>query len=409
MRQQIAVIGGGIVGMSTALTLLRRDQSVTLIDPIHPGDPGQTSFGNAGILAREGVGPIATPSDLIEAPKVLTGLGPYYLNWRELPKNLLWIKDFIWTGRASNRPHFAIAMNELLYDTIEQHRAIAAGTSAEQFIKEGLFTFLYKDDRHRAGDALSRQYQNEMGVQFELVRRDSLAKRDPQLSQRYQSGVDFSGHGWITNPSAYLRALFDHFVKSGGVFKQVKVLKIYEDTVALDSGDPLRFDQIVLSAGAWSTKLLDSRVKLPLRAERGYHLHFKNPSHQPPHPYLVMDRRFGFTPMSDGLRAAGNADLSSPDSAPKPRAHQNLLRFVRQLYPSLTYDDYDTWMGSRPTLSDGLPALGRLADHQKIICAFGSQHLGLTMGPKLGTLVADIATSTMPNIDLTPYDPNRFS
>ena len=277
MPDRIAVIGGGIVGISCALHIVARGFDVTMIDPVEPGDPAQTSFGNAGILAREGVNPIATPSDLLEAPKVLTGFGPYYLNWRELPKNLLWIKDFIMAGRAANRASFSNAMNELLYDTIEQHRALAKGTDADRYIKEGLFSFLYRNDRHRAGDTTSRHFQKESGVEFDLVDRAQLIARDPNLSTRYNAGVDFYGHGLITNPSAYLNTLFKYFLRQGGSYLQAAVESVGDNSVILSAGETLAFDQIILSAGAWSAKLLNPiNIRMPLRTERGYHLSFKN-------------------------------------------------------------------------------------------------------------------------------------
>ncbi len=62
MAQDVIVIGAGIVGVSTAIHLLRRGRSVLLIDKNAPGR--ETSFGNAGIIQREGVRPHAFPRDL---------------------------------------------------------------------------------------------------------------------------------------------------------------------------------------------------------------------------------------------------------------------------------------------------------------------------------------------------------
>ncbi|MEM7242304.1 MAG: FAD-binding oxidoreductase [Pseudomonadota bacterium] len=410
MQDRIAVIGGGIVGVSTALHLQRRGQKVVLIDPVEPGDPAQTSFGNAGILAREGVSPVATPAVLFDIPKILTGRGPIYVNWKELPGNLRWIAQLILSGRHKNRAAFSAAMNGLVYDTVEQHLALAKGTSAERYIRQGLFTFLYQDETHRASDALSRKFQKDNGVLFDLASRETLASRDPHLSARYQAGVDFEGHGWITNPSAYVNALFQHFLDIGGSFENAKVAAISENNLVLEDGRNLTASQHVISAGAWSAEILKSlNVKMPLRAERGYHLRFQNPSMKPPHPYLIMDNRFGFTPMDTELRAAGTTDLSSSDAPPKKLAHKNLRRFVHMIYPELKFDDVQEWTGSRPTLSDGLPAIGRLEKAPRIICAFGSQHMGLTMGPKLGAMVADMVDGQHTNVDLTPYSPDRFA
>ena len=65
-------------------------------------------------------------------------------------------------------------------------------------------------------------------------------------------------------------------------------------------------------------------------------------------------------------------------------------------------------MGHRPTLSDSLPMIGRSKDNPHIICAFGGQHVGLTMSLKVGNIIADIGTDRHLNYDLGPFSPDRF-
>ena len=64
--------------------------------------------------------------------------------------------------------------------------------------------------------------------------------------------------------------------------------------------------------------------------------------------------------------------------------------------------------GRRPTTPDSLPALGETSAAPGVLHAYGGQHVGLTIGPKLGRLVADLAAGRRPNIDLAPYRPDRF-
>ncbi|MEM0923748.1 MAG: FAD-dependent oxidoreductase, partial [Pseudomonadota bacterium] len=82
---QIIVVGAGITGVATALILARAGQSVTLIDRLAPGDPGQTSFGNAGILASAGVVPVSVPGLLSKVPRMwLDRDGPVYFRLSHL-------------------------------------------------------------------------------------------------------------------------------------------------------------------------------------------------------------------------------------------------------------------------------------------------------------------------------------
>ena len=74
----------------------------------------------------------------------------------------------------------------------------------------------------------------------------------------------------------------------------------------------------------------------------------------------------------------------------------------------MTWESETRWMGHRPTLTDSLPMIGRLKESPNIICAFGGQHVGLTMAPKIGKIIADIIFDKKINYDLKPYDPDRF-
>ena len=68
----------------------------------------------------------------------------------------------------------------------------------------------------------------------------------------------------------------------------------------------------------------------------------------------------------------------------------------------------DTWLGSRPTLPDYLPAIGRSGRDPRVLYGFGHQHLGLTLGPLTGELVAALACAEAPALDLAPFAAERF-
>ncbi|MEE8454819.1 MAG: FAD-binding oxidoreductase [Limibaculum sp.] len=165
----------------------------------------------------------------------------------------------------------------------------------------------------------------------------------------------------------------------------------------------------MLAAGVWSGKLAGKLGhNAAMESERGYHLTLTGVSHKPPAPYMVTDAKLGVTPMEDGLRFAGTVDFGGIDGPEQSAPLESLRRRVRQIYPGLTWDGEETWMGQRPSTVDSLPLLGASPKAPAIHFAFGGQHLGLTMGPRIGRMTADMIAGRKPNIDIAPYRVDRF-
>ena len=410
MKQKVIVIGAGITGISCAEELRRFGAEVTLIDRVPAGDPSQTSFGNAGILAREGVMPIANPSMLKMIPQIMfSPNSPVYLKWSYLIKFAPWALGFVMNGtRPKSRP-IINALNELLYDTVERHTQLAKGTKADRYITSGDLTFLYRHKRQFTSDRFANQTRADLGITWTELSRTNLLERDPHISKLYKFGIAYNNHGWITNPSAYVAALALHFQKNGGTIHAGEVVKLGQSTVMLKDGKKLTANSIVLATGAWSKELASALGhNVPLQAERGYHLSLKNSSIMPPNTYLIVDKRFGLTPMDGFLRCAGQSEYAPLDMPPNQKAIDNLRQFLYRLYPNIEHEGETTWQGTRPTLPDSLPMIGRSPKDTSIVFAFGSQHLGLTMGPKIGQIVRDIVLNRPSNIKIDAYSPSRF-
>ncbi|MDB2332156.1 FAD-binding oxidoreductase [Amylibacter sp.] len=410
MKQSVIVIGSGITGVSCAEELRRSGAKVTLIDRVKAGDPSQTSFGNAGILAREGIMPIANPSMLKMIPQILLSpSSPVYLKWSYLAKFSPWALQFIMNGTRPKALPIILALNELIYDTVENHIQLSKNTDAARFIEKGDMTLLYRNRKQFSSDKFANQARRNLGIIWEELSRNELLDRDPHISKLYQFGLAYKNHGWITNPAAYVSSLAKHFQKNGGKILIGEVSKINGNNVELKGGIILKAENIVLATGAWS-KNLTSQLghNIPLQAERGYHLSLKNASHMPPNTYLITDKKFGLTPMDGFLRCAGQSEFAPIEMPPNPKAIKNLRKFLFRVYPKLAYETETIWQGTRPTLPDSLPVIGRSSKNPSVIFAFGGQHLGLTMGPKIGKMVRDIIFERQSNINMKPYSSDRF-
>ncbi|MFN3547886.1 MAG: NAD(P)/FAD-dependent oxidoreductase [Mesorhizobium sp.] len=407
------IVGAGITGVCTAEWLRTDGWTVTLIDPVCPGALEQASFGNAGLLSRTSVMPIATPSLLRNLPAMLRDPhSPLFMRWAYLPRLLPWLLQFLRSARAERVAAISPALAALTFDANEQHLALARGTPAEAFIRRGELVSLYRDRQVYDDDVSTRRTREAYGLVPRLLDRKGILERDPNIGPAYQFATVFDDYCWLSSPGGYVASLFRHFLRHGGNFRRGRAVSLEPGAsprLLLDDGEALTGDTIVLASGAWSGKLARTAgIRVRLEAERGYHVALRSSEYRAPHPYFVMDAKFVLTPMEDGLRAAGVAEFGGLDAPASKRPVELIREGVRRVYPGLDFEVGESWMGHRPTTPDSLPVIGEAEAAPNILHAYGGQHIGLTIGAKVGRIVADLAGRRRTNLDLRPYRPDRF-
>ncbi len=112
--------------------------------------------------------------------------------------------------------------------------------------------------------------------------------------------------------------------------------------------------------------------------------------------------------MDFGLRLTAQIEFAGLDGGPDFRRVRSLLPAVGRMLPGIDKAEMSVWMGCRPTLPDSLPVLGFASNTNNVLYAFGHQHLGITLGPMSGLIIADLVAGRDPGIDLVPYRPDRF-
>lgn len=411
--RSILIVGAGITGVCAAEWLRRDGWQVTLIDPVLPGDAGQTSFGNAGLLSRTSVMPLATASLVRKLPSMLLDPeSPLFLRWSYLPRLLPWLAPFLRNAGTERVRQISAWLAALTSDTSEQHFSLARGTEAERFIRIGEFISLYPQKSNYDADVLTMEIRRSFGLVPDQLGRSDILERDPNIGPRYNFGTVFADVGWLSSPGGYIAALFAHFQRNGGAYRRSRVVSVKPGVspgLVLEGGETLSGDKIVLAAGAWSARLARALgMRMKLEAERGYHIAMRSPSFTAPQPYMVTDAKFVLTPMDGFLRAAGVVEFAGLDAPPATQPVDLIRKGVRKVYPTLEFEAEENWMGRRPTTPDSLPVIGEAASAPNILHAYGGQHIGLTIAPRIGRLVADLAGRRHPNIDLRPYRPDRF-
>jgi D-amino-acid dehydrogenase len=413
VSKHIAIIGAGIVGTATAVWAQRAGLTVTLIDRLGPAEGA--SSGNGGVLASCAVVPVPVPGLIRQGPSyVLNPNKPLFFKLGYVPRLIPWMLRYLLRANDRDARATAQALTALIGDSLADHRALSDGTGAQRFIHECDFTYAYRDRAAFQADAYTYALKRENGFEWREYEGDALGHYDPALKGDLGFAAAFGGHGRISDPAAYVKALAAHVESQGGRVIRADVTDVIRENgrvtgLRLD-GETLSCDAAIVTTGAWSGPLGRALgVKTPVESERGYHIELWNPSIMPRNPILVNAGQFVITPMEGRLRLAGIVEFGGLNAGPSKAPFKLLMRSIRAAMPDLRWDSQTEWMGHRPVLPDSLPMIGEVPGIKGAFMGLGHHHVGLTGGAKTGRLLAQMVSGQTPNIDMSPYAPERFT
>jgi D-amino-acid dehydrogenase len=418
-KKHTVVIGAGIVGVCTALELVRAGQDVTIIDPGEPGGRQAASYGHGCWISPGSVVPMSMPGLWKQLPGyLLNPEGPLVIRWRHLPKLAPWLLRFLWAGSSVRRVEkTAHALSQLLRDSPQRHRVLSEEVGLPELIRQEGLLYAYPDRHAFEKEAVAWHLRNMTGLRWRELDGVELAQREPSLDPRYSFAILAEDGAHCTDPGAYVAKIAQVARDGGAQHIRAKALAFsFEGNrltrVQTDQGI-VACDNAVVAAGAWSKALAKSAGdRLPLESERGYHGVVQLENGGPRHPIMPSDGKMANTPTAHGLRLSGQVELASTDTPPNWRRLDILLDHARKTYPALAAMQdikIDRWMGHRPSTPDGLPVIGRSSRSRNVFYAFGHGHVGFASGPVTGTIVAREIIDERQTHDIRPYSPRRFS
>ncbi len=410
----VVIVGGGFIGLCSALQLQRRGHAVTLVDP---GDPERAaSFGNAGQFAVGEVVPLSGPDTLWKVPKYLRDpLGPLAIRWGYLPRLTPWLIRLLRAGRMEIVEKISAAQATLCDRIHLDYHPLLELADAEGLVQPGPHLRLYPSRADFEAEGWRWQLRVKSGLRYEELDRAALTAIEPTIGDSIQFAIASPDRTSVIEPLRLMQAFDKALRAGGGTVEHGSVTGFRREgdrvvAVTLADGRSIAASEVVIAAGAWShrlTKLLGDR--LPLESERGYHAVLSNPGVLPHHPMSHVERGFALLPMGDRLRLAGTVELASVDAPPNWERARRLIETARILLPGLNTSEAKLWMGHRPGLPDSLPVIDRASQMKNVTYAFGHGHMGLSWGATTGRLVADIIEKTPSNLDTTPFRVARFA
>jgi D-amino-acid dehydrogenase len=416
---RVVVIGGGVVGLASAIELLRDGQTVTIIEPGSPGGEQAASYGNGTLLNPSSVVPMSSPGLWKKVPGYLRDpLGPLTIRWSYLPKVLPWLRRFVQAGAtAAKVGATGRALQPLLADAPALHRKLAEEAGVGGLITRQGVLFAFPDRAVFEAEALSWTVRRDNGVKWLELDEDELRQREPSLDRHYKFAVLIEENGQCRDPGAYVAALAAHAVAQGAEIVRTGATGFRIEggrlrAVTTRDGE-VGCDKAVIAAGAWSKVLARAAGdRVFLETERGYHVVISDPGIEPRYPMMPSDGKMACVMTPAGLRLAGQVELAGLEAAPNWKRAEVLLAFARKVYPGLPADlppeRVKLWMGHRPSTPDGLPVLGLASGCADVVHAFGHGHVGLTAAAMTGKIVAGLVAGRAAPFDLAPYAAARF-
>ena len=174
---------------------------------------------------------------------------------------------------------------------------------------------------------------------------------------------------------------------------------------------PLAAKLVVVALGPWSDEVARPLgLRLPLFVKRGYHMHYEAKGNAGLNrPVLDLEKGYVVTPMAQGLRLTTGAEFARRDDPPSSAHLDRLEPFAREMLPLGPRKDAAPWLGRRPCLPDMRPIVGPFPGRAGLWLDFAHHHLGLTLGPVSGRLLAEMMTGERPFIDPAPFRADRFA
>jgi glycine/D-amino acid oxidase-like deaminating enzyme len=407
----VVIIGGGIIGMSTALWLLRHGHKVTVVDPRAPGHGA--SCGNAATIANYHCIPLGSPSVIRQIPGLLFNRdSPLTIRWSYLPKLAPWLARFLLASRPERVAAIAKALAALQQHADAAYRPLLEMAGGEDLVIRRGCLYLYGSAASYARARPEIDLRRRHGVALEELGAKRIAELEPHLAPIYHRGILFPGASHLRDPLELVERFARTFLQRGGTLIQEEAKAIESDgkegILIRGTGTSLAGDYVVVAAGAWSRPLARQvGDHVPLDTERGYHVMFPGAQALLSRPVGWAEMGFYMTPLASGLRAAGTVEFAGLQAPANPERTRFLVRGARGLLPQLG-EPASEWLGFRPSLPDSLPIIGPSPRNPRVIYAFGHGHLGVTLAGVTGRMVSDLIDDRRSVVDPTPYRPERF-
>ena len=413
-NKSVVVVGGGIVGLSTAYYLHKAGHTVTVLDKsdITSG----ASFVNAGYLTPSHIVSLASPGMITQGLKYMfNSSSPFYMKPRLDLDFLRWTLYFKKSSTKAKVEKAMPVIRDINLLSRELYEGIRASGDLGDFnIGDQGLMMVYQTNEAFDHEMEVVKKGAEMGLVGKHLSKEELKKLEP--------GVDFNAEGAIlwecdrhTTPPLIMKRMVEYLQRSGVAIHKNEVvtdLSFSEGRISevKTANTSYKADEVVFAAGSWTSELSKKlNLKLPLQAGKGYRINVEEPTNITM-PAILMEKKIAVTPMEGFTRFAGTMEFSGINHIIRKERVEAIAQGVEQYYQGLHITEKDktnAQCGLRPVSPDGLPYIGRPKAFDNLIVATGHAMMGWSLGPATGKLVTELISGSKLSMDITPFYPER--
>jgi D-amino-acid dehydrogenase len=275
---------------------------------------------------------------------------------------------------------------------------------------------LYHDAHVEKEERETADMAAKFGIDAKVLSLEEIQGMEPDVRVSARGGVYYPGDAHLT-PGLLVKNLLQHLQSIGvSIESNTHVHSFQGNSQSIKSVRTTRgvfsADHWIVAAGSWSGWIASAMgLKLPMQAGKGYSFTVKDVARNTRIPTIFLEARVAVTPMGPDLRFGGTMEISGINHKINMNRVRGIVNSISKYYPDMKVDVppvKEVWHGLRPCSPDGLPYLGRAGRFDNVVVATGHAMMGLSLGPGTGRLVSDLVAGHSPEVDLRPFDPNRF-
>jgi D-amino-acid dehydrogenase len=407
---KVLIIGGGIVGLTSAYYLQKKGYEVTILDK---GDiTDNCSFGNAGMIVPSHFVPLAAPGMIKQGIRwMFDSKSPFYVR-PSLNANLInWGLKFMKHATAKHVSHSAEPLRDLSLLSKKLYEGLAKEPDFDfELTNNGILAF-YKTEKAGEEEAHLAARAIELGLDMAVLTADECLALQPDLKLDVLGAVHYRCDAHLY-PTKLMNALLKYLTNNGVKIERGKevdkietagnrIMKVFTGNQAWEA------EQYVIATGSWSpavAKMAD--IKISLMPGKGYSFMEPEPQNRLTIPALLCEARVAITPMNGQIRYGGTMELDKINNRINMQRVKGIVESVPAYFPDLKPAipaEKDIWYGFRPSSPDGLPYIGRSEKRENLVIATGHGMMGLSLGPATGLLVSQIVAGMATDLKLEPF------
>ncbi|MEH7379337.1 FAD-dependent oxidoreductase [Bacillus sp. JJ1533] len=413
---KIVIIGGGIIGLSSAYYLSKHNHDITIIDKGTIG--GGCSEGNMGWICPSLSDPVPGPGVIGSGIKWMFKKGsPLYLKPTLIPKLAPWLIGFIKNCNVNNFTKGLNASLDLGLNSIELYEELLEEGVSFEYHHKGLL-MVFKDEKEAKLKYEKMQKARNIGQPMPLfLNHEQLLQEEPLLNESVKAGILMPGERHV-RPESLTKGL-EKFLKNKGVtiIENERVLGFDVNNGVVKrvhlKNEQIPTDICLVAAGVESVGLLKEgfNKKIPMISGKGYSITIESEEYAFQHALYFGDTRVGLTPFNNEFRVGGAMDLTGIDKSLNQERLSTIKKSAED-YLRIKLDNEKVkkqWAGMRPMTTDGLPVLGPIPKVKNAYIAAGHAMMGISMGLSTGKLISQIVEKDDLDIDITPFSLERFA